>query len=137
MQRTQRTLFHFEFILFWLEPDYIFIDLNYPIFFYFPISLSHIKENIKETIFCCLAIILIKVFSKKKNFFAEYHHYINIFIYLFNLLAYFQIILHAKIFHMTIFMILTLSLLGYLKTRIRWGGQFDPPPLNPMFDVQI
>ena len=33
---------------------------------------------------------------------------------------------------------LTLSLLGYLKTRIRWGGvQFDPPPLNPMFDVQI
>jgi len=24
---------------------------------------------------------------------------------------------------------LTLSLLGYLKTRIRWGGgQFDPPP---------
>ena len=23
---------------------------------------------------------------------------------------------------------LTLSLLGYLKTRICWGGQFDPPP---------
>ena len=22
---------------------------------------------------------------------------------------------------------LTLSLLGYLKTRISWGGQFDPP----------
>ena len=87
MQRTQRTLFHLEFIVFWLEPDYIFIDLNYPIFFYFPISLSLIKENIKETIFCCLAIILIKVFSKKKNFFAEYHHYINIFIYLFNLFS--------------------------------------------------
>ena len=33
---------------------------------------------------------------------------------------------------------LTLSLLGYLKTRICWGGgQFDPPPLNPMFYVQI
>ena len=33
---------------------------------------------------------------------------------------------------------LTLSLLGYLKTRICWGGgQFDPAPLNPMFDVQI
>ena len=29
--------------------------------------------------------------------------------------------------------------LGYLKTRICWGGgQFDPPPhLNPLFDVQI
>ena len=24
--------------------------------------------------------------------------------------------------------VLTLSLLGYLKTRICWGGQFDPPP---------
>ena len=34
--------------------------------------------------------------------------------------------------------VLTLSLLGYLKTRIRWGGgQFGPPPLNPMFDVKI
>jgi len=32
---------------------------------------------------------------------------------------------------------LTLSLLGYLKTGICWGGQFAPPPLNPMFDVQI
>ena len=32
----------------------------------------------------------------------------------------------------------TLSLLGYLKTRIRWGGgSIWPPPLNPMFDVQI
>ena len=30
---------------------------------------------------------------------------------------------------------LTLSLLGYLKTRICWGeGQLTPPPLNPMFD---
>ena len=37
------------------------------------------------------------------------------------------------------FVVLTLSLLGYLKTRICWGGegQFDPPHLNPMFDVQI
>ena len=25
------------------------------------------------------------------------------------------------------------TVLGYLKTRICWG----PPPLNPMFDVQI
>ena len=35
--------------------------------------------------------------------------------------------------------LLTLSLLGYLKTRIRWGGVnlTPPPPLNPMFDVQI
>ena len=32
---------------------------------------------------------------------------------------------------------LTLSLLGYLKTRICWGGVNLPPPLNPMFDVQI
>ena len=32
--------------------------------------------------------------------------------------------------------LLTLSLLGYLKTRICWGGQFNPPP-SPMFDVQI
>ena len=33
---------------------------------------------------------------------------------------------------------LTLSLLGYLKTRIRWGGgSFWPPPLNPVFEVQI
>ena len=34
--------------------------------------------------------------------------------------------------------LLTLSLLGYLKTRIRWGGvNLTPPPLNPMFNVQI
>ena len=33
---------------------------------------------------------------------------------------------------------LTLSLLGYFETRICWGGgQVDPHPLNPMFDVQI
>jgi len=32
--------------------------------------------------------------------------------------------------------ILTLSLLGYLKTRIRWGGGVAPPQ-NVMFDVQI
>ena len=33
---------------------------------------------------------------------------------------------------------LTLCLLGYLKTRIRWGViNLTPPPLNPMFDVQI
>ena len=30
---------------------------------------------------------------------------------------------------------LTLSPLGYLKTRIRWSNW--PPPLNPMFYVQI
>ena len=36
-------------------------------------------------------------------------------------------------------LLLTLSLLGYLKTRICWGGVNLPPPLplNPMFDVQI
>ena len=33
---------------------------------------------------------------------------------------------------------LTLFLLGYLKTRIRWGGAIWPPtPLNPRFDVEI
>ena len=33
---------------------------------------------------------------------------------------------------------LTLSLLGYLKTRICWGGvNLTPSPLNSMFDVQI
>ena len=32
---------------------------------------------------------------------------------------------------------LTLSLLGYLKTRICWGGVNLIPPLNPMFYVQI
>ena len=32
---------------------------------------------------------------------------------------------------------LTLSLLGYLKTRIRWGGVNLTPLLNPMFNVQI
>ena len=32
----------------------------------------------------------------------------------------------------------TLSLLGYLKTRICWGvgSIWPPPPLNPMFNVQ-
>jgi len=36
------------------------------------------------------------------------------------------------------FFFLTLSPLGYLKTRIRWGrGSIWPPPLNPMFYVQI
>ena len=37
-----------------------------------------------------------------------------------------------------VFFGLTLSLLRYLKTRIRWGGgSIWPPPLNPLFDVQI
>ena len=39
-------------------------------------------------------------------------------------------------FSLEYILILTLSLLGYLKTRICWG-QIDPPSLNPMFDVQI
>ena len=32
---------------------------------------------------------------------------------------------------------LTLSLLGYLQPGYAGGGQFDPPPLNPMLHVQI
>ncbi len=44
---------------------------------------------------------------------------------------------HTSMRYKNISEVLTLSLLGYLKTRICWGGQFDPPPLNPMFDVQI
>ena len=35
-------------------------------------------------------------------------------------------------------MFLPLSLLGYLKTRKCWGGvNLTPPPLNPIFDVQM
>ena len=32
---------------------------------------------------------------------------------------------------------LTLSLLGYLQTGYAGGGNLTPPPLNPMFHVQI
>ena len=48
-----------------------------------------------------------------------------------------QFQLRNKYFHLLLSADLTLSLLGYLKTRIRWGGGAIWPPSFLMFDVQI